>query len=284
MYILPLIILLFFPCPVSAESKNHTLTGDIRFHHVFYSAQANQHRAIVVYLPPGYEKEKLRRFPVLYMHDGQNIFDSATSFIGIEWQVDETVERLIKQKKIPKIIVVGIYNSADRISEYTSTADPERGGGKSEQYIRFILNDLKPFIDKTYRTIKNRKNTAVCGSSLGGNVSFHMLWHYSKYFSKGAILSPAVHWANRAILDDIERNKPVRKLKIWLDMGTREGDTLKSFEDGIENARDFRDALVKSGFAIGKNLGYFEDVGAVHNESAWAKRMPRILEFLFGNE
>ncbi|MEW6556668.1 MAG: alpha/beta hydrolase-fold protein, partial [Elusimicrobiota bacterium] len=204
---------------VKTERK-HTLTGNIKFHENFYAKKLNNKRTIIVYLPPNYEKNIKKRYPVLYMHDGQNIFDSATSFIGIEWAVDETVEKLISENKIKEIIVVGIYNNTDRAKEYTPYIDKQHGGGDADKYANFIINDLKSFIDKAYRTLPDRNNTAIMGSSLGGIASLYIAWEYPEIFSMTGVISPALWWADYKILDEIEKS-PKKKIKLYLDMGTK---------------------------------------------------------------
>src|SRR6478672_11960066 len=138
--------------PVKAQQP-HTLTGDIRHHSNFHSKILNNDRELIVYLPPDYEKNKRQRYSVFYMHDGQNLFDGATSFIpGQEWRVDETAQRLIDAGTIEPLIIVGIYNTKDRIDEYTAAADEKyKKGGKADLYGRMLVEELKPFIDSRYR-------------------------------------------------------------------------------------------------------------------------------------
>src|ERR1043166_372084 len=172
------------PIPLGPKKPpKHSLTGDIRFHDAFPSKFLKDERPLIVYLPPGYKSNADLHYPVLYMHDGQNLFDAATSFIGVEWQADETAEKLIKAGKIPPIIIVGIYNTLDRMNEYTPTRDAKRGtGGKGEAYTKFVLQEVKPFIDKTYRTKHGRDDTAIAGSSLGGLISLDMAYKHPEGF------------------------------------------------------------------------------------------------------
>ena len=157
--------------------RTHTLTGDIRFHHDFHSRFLAHDRDVIVYLPPGYRKTKMKRYPVLYLQDGQNLFDGATSFIpGRDWGVDETAERLIKAGEIEPLIIVGIYNTGmDRLDEYTPTADDRlKKGGSADLYGRMLVDELKPFIDSSYRTNSGHEHTGLGGSSLGGLVSLYL--------------------------------------------------------------------------------------------------------------
>jgi predicted alpha/beta superfamily hydrolase len=273
--------LLIFSQPQRTTQEQHTLTGEFRTHKNFHSRFLTIDRDILVYLPPGYETDKRRRYPVLYLHDGQNLFDGATSFIkGSEWQVDETAQALIAAHAIRPLIIVGIYNTgSNRIDEYTPTADDRRRGGKGDLYGRLLVEELKPFIDSEYRTLKDAKNTGLGGSSLGGLVSLHLALKYPKVFGRVAVVSPSVWWDNKMILREVEALKKKANLHIWLDMGTKEGGT--EAEEHKRNARLLRDALVAKGWKENSNLKYYEAEGAEHNERAWAQRVDPMLRFLF---
>jgi predicted alpha/beta superfamily hydrolase len=261
----------------------HTVTGDLRIHRDFPAAQLGNRRTILVYLPPGYE-DGTRRYPVLYMQDGQNLFDEATSFIGVEWNVDETVTRMTEDGDAQPVIVVGISNTDDRVFEYTPAADRKRGGGGAEHYADFIVSDLKPFIDSNYRTLPDRDNTGIAGSSLGGLVSIYTAWSHPDVFSKVGALSTTYGWADGQILDFVEKRNPPPGVRVWLDMGTAE-DKTDSDRDGVPDIialhRRMRDILMEKGLSIPAELRYVEVEGAVHNERAWAARFPRVLAFLF---
>jgi predicted alpha/beta superfamily hydrolase len=265
------------------EPPEHSLTGEIRYHRRIASEFLHHDRDVIVYLPPDYEQAPERRYPVLYMHDGQNIFDAATSFLGIEWEVDETAQRLIEVGEIDPLIIVGVYNSPDRVAEYTPVADPSHGGGGAHNYARFLIEELKPMTDSTYRTLPEAKDTGVAGSSLGGIVSLYLGLEHPDVFTRIGVVSPAAYWANEEI---VERARSSEKLdlRIWLDVGTAEGSTPQDQRRFLESTRRLRDALVETGWVLGDDLSYFEDVGAIHNEAAWARRMPHILRFLFQKE
>ncbi len=263
------------------EGPPSTLTGDIRLHRNVPSAHLRLDRHVIVYLPPGYADLPQKRYPVLYMHDGQNIFDRATSFLGIEWEVDETVERLIEAGEIEPLIVVGVYNTADRIHEYTQVPDPRRAGGGADDYGRFLVEELKPLIDATYRTRPERAETGVAGSSLGGLVSMYFALSLESTFSRIGVVSPAVWWANSDILDQV-RDHGKTDSRVWVDIGTAEGGTGgEAAEAIVASARALRDVLIDTGWVLDQDLRYFEDAGAEHNEAAWAGRMEQILKFLF---
>jgi predicted alpha/beta superfamily hydrolase len=259
--------------------KQHTLTGNFRMHNNFHSKYLDKDRDIIVYLPPEYDKEKTRRYPVFYMQDGQNLFDGATSFIpGMEWRVDETAEALIKSNAIEPIIIVGIYNTGEhRADEYTPTKDPKNNvGGKADLYGRMLVEELKPFIDSEYRTLTDPANTGLGGSSLGGLVSLYVGIKYPNTFGKLAVISPSVWWDNRVIIREVQKLASKLETRIWIDMGTEEGKT------SIDEAKALRDALIVRGWSD-SNLNYFEAQGAKHNEEAWAQRMESILKYLFPN-
>jgi predicted alpha/beta superfamily hydrolase len=260
--------------------RQHTLTGDIRVHKAFRSRFLSRDRDVMVFLPPGYKRGWRKRYPVLYMHDGQNLFDGATSFVpGKEWQVDETAQRLIKAKVIEPLIIVGIYNTGeDRVDEYTPTRDEGRKmGGKADLYGRMIVQELKPFIDSKYRTLADREHTGLAGSSLGGLATMYLGLSYPEVFSKLAVLSPSAWWDNRVITRKVRALESKPQLRVWLDMGTAEG------RDGeaVREAAALRDALLDRGWIHGSDLMYFEANGGVHDEAAWAARVDPVLRFLF---
>jgi predicted alpha/beta superfamily hydrolase len=259
-------------------SRRHTLTGDFRAHSKFRSKFLATDRDVLVYLPPGYESETGRHYPVLYLHDGQNLFDGATSFIpGQDWRFDETAQSLIESKTIEPVIIVGVYNTGkERVEEYTPSADPRfKVGGKAELYGRLLVDELKPFIDSHYRTRSDAENTGLGGSSLGGFVTMYLGLRYPRVYGKLAVVSPSVWWDNRRILGDVASFGPNPHARIWLDMGTDEG------ANAAADARSLRDALVSKGWKLDADLKYFEAEGAKHTETAWAQRVDPILRFLF---
>ena len=271
----------------SAGPDRGTITGDVEILNDFEATRLGNRRPIIVLLPPGYRDETDRRYPVLYMHDGQNLFDASTSFIGVEWGVDEATVRLIEEGQVEPLIIVGIYNTSNRAYEYTPAGDSTTGeGGGAELYADFIINDLKPFIDENYRTKPDRANTGVMGSSLGGVCSLYLGWEHRDVFSRIGAMSTSYGWANQDIVRRIKARAPAGGTRIWMDMGTaedgrdRDGDGVS---DIIELHRVVRDTLVGYGMKLGRDLKYVEDEGAVHNEHAWASRFPRALTFLFPN-
>ena len=249
-------------------------TPDLRRHDGFASAYLGA-RDIVVWLPKEYDGET--RFPVLYMHDGQNLFDPETAFRkGRHWRVGETAGELIAGGRIEPLVIVGINNTGQRrLQEYTPTRDPRLGGGGASDYGRMIVEELKPYIDENYRTLPDGANTAIGGSSLGGLVTLYLGLTYPRVFSKLAVLSPSVWWDRRAILRLVRQTRAKPPLRIWVDMGTAEG------RRGLEDARLLKAALVGAGWEIGRDLHYAEYEGATHSEEAWAARVGPVLEWLF---
>ena len=249
---------------------------ELRLHRKFRSRFLDPARTLVVYVPSQYESHPHLRFPVLYMHDGQNLFDPSTAFGGNEWRLDDTAEEMIERSAIEPLIIVGIYNTGEqRIHEYTPTADPKLGGGKGDLYGRMLVEEVKPFVDTTYRTMSGPENTGMGGSSLGGLVTLHLGIKYPNIFGKLAVLSPSVWWDNKVILREIQQLPAKPPLRIWLDMGTAEGGM------SLEDTEKLRDAMRAKGWSEGKDLAYFEIPGATHNETAWAERVGPFLQFLF---
>jgi predicted alpha/beta superfamily hydrolase len=227
-------------------------------------------RDVVVWLPPSYTKDLTKRYPVLYMHDGQNVFDPVTSFLGYDWRADEVADSLIRAQAIEEIIVVGINNTPDRMTEYSDSP-------MGRAYARFVVEKVKPLIDKRYRTKPSRENTAVMGSSMGGLISMMFVSWYPAVFSKAACLSSSV--GSRMDEKDLEERfseiQLNKNLRIYMDVGELE----QSLVPGNETLAAF---LQKNGFEAGKNFEFFFAKGALHNEQAWAHRLWRPLTFLFG--
>ena len=221
-----------------------------------------QHR-FRVFLPPGYYENTLKRFPVLYMHDGHNLFFKEEAFVGNTWRTDEVLEMLDKMSAIEEVIVVGIHPN-DRMNEYT------RPG--YEDYGRFLVETLKPLIDRKYRTLAGAINTAVMGSSLGGVVSFYLGWQWPEVFGKIACLSSTFAYRD----DLLERiaAEPKKRIQIYLDSGWP--------GDNYEATRSMRDRLIWKGYRPGSELFYLAFPEARHDENAWATRSPIPFQFLFG--
>jgi predicted alpha/beta superfamily hydrolase len=254
-----------------------SLAARLNKHQQFVSKLVEERHDLVVYLPPMYEAEGERRFPVLYMQDGQNLFDPETSFIkGNYWRMGETADALATAGAIDPLIIVGIYNAGlKRLEEYTPVEDKRLGGGHADDYGRMLVQELKPLIDARYRTLPGAENCGLGGSSLGGLVTLYLGLQHPSVFSRLAVMSPSVWWRNRTILKTVAALGKKPDLSIWLDMGTRES------KRGLADARSLRDGLIKKGWQLGEDLAYCEAEGAEHTESAWAERAGPMLRFLF---
>lgn len=264
------------------DEKKHTLTGNIQAHPGFPSRILANERDVLVYLPTGYRRSPRRRYPVLYLHDGQNIFDAATSFGGVEWGADESAQRLTRQRLMEPIIIVAVANlGEERIHEYAPTRgliDPaakrkKRSKGLLRKYGRFLIEELKPFIDREYRTNPAAEYTGLGGSSLGGLATIVLGLWFPQVFQRLAVMSPSIWWDDcvmYTLVDELEEKLP---LKIWLDTGTH--------EPGWERAAVLRDKLVEKGWRLYDDLQYTEAKGADHSEGAWAYRFEAVLRFLF---
>ena len=252
-------------------------TGQLRLHPDFPSRHLGNSRTLIVFVPPGYDQSDARRYPVLYMHDGQNLFDPATAFGGNEWELDATAFRLMEEGRVAPSIIVGVYNTGDaRIDEYTPTRDRRhRRGGKGDLYGRFLVEEVKPFIDASYNTLPSVRSTALGGSSLGGLITMFLGLRYPTVYGKLAVMSPSVWWDRRAIIREVEKIRVPPKARIWLDAGTNEDTNV------IPDARRLKDALVAKGWILERNLKYVEVEGGTHSEGAWAARVGDVLRFLF---
>ncbi|MES2316327.1 MAG: alpha/beta hydrolase-fold protein [Pseudomonadota bacterium] len=236
----------------------------------FASPQLKNSRKLRIYLPASYDENATKRYPVLYMHDGQNLFDAKTAAYGVEWGIDETVNRLVATGAMDEIIVVGIDNSPDRIAEYTPCCDPKYGGGKLDAYQAFVIDTVKPYVDKTLRTLPDREHTAIMGSSLGGIASVAIAQRKPGVFSKAGGVSSSFWWNNKDMITRPAARVPVR---FYLDAG--------SDDDGLEETALVRDAMLKQGYRLDADLLFFADQGGRHNEKSWAARVDRPLAWFF---
>lgn len=239
------------------------------------STQLGNRRDLLVYTPASYARGDTR-YPVIYMQDGQNLFDPATSFAG-DWGL-KTALAWASRRGL-EAIVVGIPNMGSaRIDEYTPFMDPKAGGGNGDRYLDYLINTVKPLVDARFRTLPDRAHTGIAGSSLGGLISLYAYFRYPSVFGFAAALSPALWFANAAILDVAEQapHAPGRG-RVYFDVGLREGDAHVSF------ARRLRDILLAKGYEPGRELRWVEDEEGRHHESAWGKRFRQALPFLLRN-
>lgn len=249
---------------------DHTVVGNVKVLAGLHSPQLGNERDILAYLPPSYETSD-RRYPVIYMHDGQNLFDQATSFSG-EWQVDNTLEKASQAGL--EAIVIGIPNMGkERLNEYSPFEDPKRGGGKGDAYLDFIVHTLKPVIDHDFRTLADRENTGIVGSSMGGLISLYGFFRHPDVFGFTGVMSPALWFANHAIFPYVE-SAPFVGGKVYLDVGTQEGSA------ELADVRRLREILGRKGYRRGHDFLYIVEMGGRHAESAWARRLRKEFQFL----
>lgn len=265
----------------------HTLTGNIQSHQ-FPSALLDTEVQVWVYLPPGYSADDPWRYPCLYLHDGQNVFDAATSAYGTEWSVDESAEKLILEGKMEPLLIVAVGNTPERMEHYTPFPDDDLGGGLGTLYSTFFIQELKPWVERSFRAHGGSRYNAVAGSSLGGLSALHMAWTHPDAFGMVAALSPSLWWGRRKLITRIGGDLCPRRLhKIWLDMGTdemTEDENGNQVPDAIDDLRTLRAVLLAHGYQPGVDLFYREVQGGTHDEAAWAARVGDVLTWLFPRE
>lgn len=254
-----------------------------------YSEDLKREVRVFIMLPNTYFKNE-RFYPVLYMHDGQNLFDPATSYGGVSWGILEAYEN---NPDLPEVVIVGIENGGEERSnelvpfnfKFSEVGYPEWGdnelGGKTDLYMKFILEDVKPYIDKTYRTFKAPKNTAIMGSSFGGVCSTYAAIKYNDYFSRFGCVSNA-YWVIQKEMEEFAETADLSNVKkLYMDVGTAESSTDIDSNNYIKSNQDMFDILSKK---IDRSRIHFQTFdGAIHKESAWADRFPDIIKFLFND-
>jgi predicted alpha/beta superfamily hydrolase len=246
------------------KDSKHSVVGNLKVGREFWSPELGNRRDVLVYLPPSYTQDN-RRYQVLYMHDGQNLFDRATSYVGQDWEVDETLEKLSAEGL--EAIIVGLNNLGDqRLKEYNPF--PHFHSGLGGTYLEFIVNAVKPIIDRDFRTLPGRAHTGLMGSSMGGLISLYGFFRYPQIFSFAGIMSPAFWFAKGAIYDYVAQ-APFTSGKIYLDNGSRENSAQRMYT-----------LLVEKGYRLDQNILYIKEEGGQHEEAAWARRLPGALRFL----
>jgi predicted alpha/beta superfamily hydrolase len=265
-------------------SANPSVVGELVLHE-FPSRTFGNTRMLRVWLPPGYHdpENKDRRYPVLYLNDGQNLFDRATAFIGVEWQVDETADRLIRAAKIPPLIVVGIDNAQkDRAREYLPyrSFNPPVLRPQGKRYPDFLLREVMPFLYLRYRIARGPENTGLGGSSLGAIISLYTAMDRPGIFGRLLLESPSLFVSNRVLLKYSRafRDWPER---VFLAVGTKESGRQDRDEEVVDDVRELGQVLRRGGLGE-ERLRMKIDDGATHTEAEWAKRFPEALTFLFG--
>ncbi|MBS1703930.1 MAG: alpha/beta hydrolase [Armatimonadetes bacterium] len=267
----------FFQQPQRMSS----LTGNIERIDRFESKILGNSRNLIVYLPPNYKQDTKTRYPVVYMHDGQNIFDGATSYIpNQEWRADEAAEALIEAGLIEPLIIVGIDNAGmERANEYLPTKfkwNNSEIGGKADLYGRMITDEIMPIINERYRTKTGPDNTGLIGSSFGGVATCYLGATHPEIFGRLGVVSPSVWVDDRILLKLIKpTERRVRRPRVWIDIGGKEG------ADAVRDTRDLYDVYVQNGWKPRTDVVLYIEQNAEHNELAWSRRIPSILTYLF---
>ena len=253
----------------------HTLSGNIQLRHDFHSKFLPTQRDLIVYLPPDYEQETTRHYPVLYMQDGQILFDAATSFFaGRERHMDERAQALINQGKIEPLIIVGIYSGGlSRKVEFMPPDANERG--HLDLYGRMLIEEIRPFIEHQYRTLNDREHTALGGSSLGGLATLYLGLQYSNIFGRLAVTSPAAFMDDEMIVREVRGLRSKTKQQICLSAGSEEDSTF------LDSIRDLHQALRDKGWKEDADLNYLEAAGSEHSPDDRALRVDHLLTKLF---
>src|SRR6476646_10444565 len=268
----------------SASDVSPEATGELRLHE-FQSRIFRNARMLRVWLPPGYSapENQGRHYPVLCLNDGQNLFDPATAYIGVDWQADEAADRLIREGRIPPLIIVGIDNAQkDRPREYLPyrSFHPPIMRPQGKRYPDFLLNEVMPLVYHRYRIARGPENTGLGGSSLGAIISLYTVLDRPGVFGRLLLESPSLFISNRRLLRASRafRQWPAR---IFMAMGTRETGSEDRSRQAVEDVRELERVLRRAGLRD-ERLLVKVDEGATHNESDWAKRFPEALTFLFG--
>jgi predicted alpha/beta superfamily hydrolase len=281
--------------------------GEIAFEGQFYSEVFKKDRFIRVYLPPSYKADEEKRYPVLYVHDGQNAFTTAgpqAAFGWGPWNLDTTVDRLVREQKMREIIMVAIDCSTQRYAEYRGPTAEATNNTAYAKYSRFLRTELKPKIDHDYRTLTNAANTGVMGSSMGGICSLALTWENPKTFGQAASLSGAFQVEKRFFLKDVlsAYSGHPKSFRVYLDSGSVD---FSGGDDGAQDTTAVAEELKRIGWREPKNLLLFldkpltaEDLApfhlpqekfkeaqrSQHNELYWRLRAWRALTFMFPPE
>jgi predicted alpha/beta superfamily hydrolase len=236
----------------------------------FIIAGLNRSRQIRIYLPPDYDSTN-QDYPVLYMHDGQNLFDDSTSYVG-EWGIDESLNQLARESDF-RLIVVGIDNGQEkRMNELSPWENKEFGPAEGEQYMKFIVNQIKPYIDNTYRTLSDRDNTAIMGSSMGGLISHYAIYNYPQVFSKAGIFSPS-YWYSADLYPYTKQNPVPKDARLFLEIGMKEG-------NAVEDTQKMYDFILSTGHPK-DNISIIIDPDGEHTEGSWRKQFVPAIKWLF---
>jgi enterochelin esterase-like enzyme len=263
--------------------RAQSATGDLRLHE-FRSRIFRNTRFLRVWLPPGYDDAAGQRYPVLYLNDGQNLFEPSTSFNGVEWQVDETADRLIREGVVPPLIIVGIDNTGrDRIREYMPhrSLHPMILRVQGTRYPAFLFKEVFPFVARNYRVASGPENTGLGGSSLGALIALYTAAVRPGVIGRLLLESPSLWASNRQL---IRQSRGVKRWpdRVFLATGTAEAGRKDKDQSMVDDVRELAAIMGRAALDHAR-LRLLVDEGATHNEAAWARRFPEALTFLFGS-
>lgn len=251
-------------------------------HARFRSRVLRAERDVTVYVPPGYEEDARRAYPLLILQDGQNLFDPETAFIrGRTWRMAETADAAIEAGEVEPLVIAGVANGGERrLAEYTPSRDWKMGGGDANKYGDMLMRELLPFLRAQYRLRSGREEVGIGGSSLGGLVSLWLGLEHPETFGKLAVLSPSVWWNHKYIVSYVNERAPELRdrPRIWLDVGDAEG------RRTLGDAELLEARLKVHGWREGVNLHFERVAGGKHDEASWAERVRPMLRFLFPRE
>ncbi|MFD2564195.1 alpha/beta hydrolase [Aquimarina rubra] len=287
---LVLIVVIFFGCKESIKNSGTTQETELKktetdtiinkttaqpnvtvLEKQFEIAGLNRNRQIRIYLPPNYNVTN-KKYPVLYMHDAQNLFDKFTSYAG-EWEVDESLNQLAKTSGI-ELIVVGIDNGAEkRMNELSPWKNEQFGEAEGKAYMEFIVKQIKPYIDTQYRTLEDKNNTAIIGSSMGGLISHYAIYQYPEVFGKAGIFSPS-YWYAEDVFTFTKDNPLPKEARLFLLVGKKEGHGM------VENTQKMFNKILSSNHPK-ENINMIMDPKGEHNEALWKKHFATAIKWLF---
>jgi enterochelin esterase-like enzyme len=268
----------------SAAMRARGATGDLRLHE-FQSRVFRNTRFLRVWLPPNYDdaENSGRRYPVLYLNDGQNLFEAASSYAGVEWQVDETADRLIREGGVPPMIIVGIDHAGkDRIREYMPhrSMNPMMLRVQGRYYPDFLMKEVMPFVGRNYRVAAGPENTGLGGSSLGALIALYTAMVRPGVIGRLLVESPSLWVSHRQTIKE-SRSVRIWPERIYLGVGTAEAGSAERSRSVVDDVRELA-AILRRAVLSEKRLRLVIQDGAGHNEAAWAERFPEALRFLYG--
>jgi metallo-beta-lactamase class B len=267
--------------PRTVRVKEHTARASVSIlSEDFQMPELGRTRRVWVYLPPGYTTNA-KRYPVLYMHDGQNLFDNATGFAG-EWGIDETLDSLAAAGDKGVIVVAVDHGGTKRFDEYSPWKNAKYGGGEGDKYVEFLVKNLKPYVDSHYRTLPDRLNTGIAGSSMGGLISLYAVVKYPDVFSRAGIFSPAL-WVAPEVYSFVRDAAPLRPdVRLYFVSGALEAATGEESGVYVNDQKRMIETLVAAGLKPGANVVALIQPDGKHSEWFWRREFPAAYKWMFG--